>query len=86
MIYERNVIFQNQSNIAQIFDAYHKDYSPKAIKDSIQMPVNAEMKDGILYVPVKYAIMAVRYNYTPPHFIRMKKQKHFIITIKKICD
>ena len=68
MIYERNVIFQNQSNIAQIFDAYHKDYSPKAIKDSIQMPVNAEMKDGILYVPVKYAIMVVRYNYTPPTF------------------
>lgn len=32
------------------------------------MPVNAEMKDGILYVPVKYAIMAVRYNYTPPTF------------------
>ena len=33
MIYERNAIFQNQSNIAQIFDAYHKDYSPKAIKE-----------------------------------------------------
>ncbi len=77
MIYERNAIFQNQSNIVQIFDAYHKDYSPKAIEYTIQMPVNAEMKNGILYVPVKYAIMAVRYNNTPPFYWNEKTKTFY---------
>ncbi len=77
VFYKRNAIFQNQSNIVQIFDEYNKDYSPKAITDTIQMPVNVEIKEGVLYVPVKYAIIAICYNNTAPYYWNEKTKTFY---------
>lgn len=60
ILYRHYVLFQNQSNIAQFFYDYNREnYIPKSIDDTMEMPTNAEIKDGILYVPVKYALIAL---------------------------
>ncbi len=61
----------------QIFDEYNKDYSPKAITDTIQMPVNVEIKEGVLYVPVKYAIIAICFNNTAPYYWNEKTKTFY---------
>ncbi len=76
ILYRYNVLFQNQSNIAQTFYDYDKkDFTPKNINGTIQMPTNAEIKYGVLYVPVRSAIDALTYNDT--NFYWDEKTKTF---------
>lgn len=76
ILYRCNVLFQNQSNIAQTFYDYdEKDFTPKSIDDTIEMPTNAEIKYGVLYVPVRSAIDALTYNNT--NFYWDEKTKTF---------